>query len=131
MEQELSKSNKIQLLEEMIEIKKYVTYKDYEILCEFLEKLKENPYQSQRLYFMGSLEIKIILLLSKIIPKLGIPFSSVMYPAFNNDYNKYDTPYYELGYLNEFKNIKLYHNLAYSVKNNQYKIVLTQNNNTY
>ena len=116
---------------EMVEIKKYVTDEDYEILCDFLEKLKENPYQSQRLYFMGSLEIKIILLLSKIIQKLGIPFSSVMYPACNNDYNKYDAPYYELGYLNEYKNIKLYHNLTYSVKNNQHKIVLTQDNNTY
>ena len=71
-------------MNEMVEIKKYVTDEDYGVLCDFLEKLKENPYQSQRLYFMGSLEIKIILLLSKIIPKLGIPFSSVMYPAFNN-----------------------------------------------
>ena len=41
--------------------------------------MQNNPRKSQRLYFIGKMEIKIILLIKRVIDTLGICFNSITY----------------------------------------------------
>lgn len=106
----------------MEEIKKYVIDNDYKIICDFIASVQNNPRKSQRLYFIGKMEIKIILLIKSVIDTLKICFNSITH-SYNNlgDFINFDSPYIEYGYNNEFRNIKMYHKLNYDSKNKHHK----------
>ena len=109
----------------MEEIKKYVIDEDYKIICDFIKNIKINPRKSQRLYFIGKMEIKIILLINRVIKTLEICFNSITYSHNDlGDFENFDSPYVEYGYNNEFRNIKIYHRLNYDSNNKQHKIKL-------
>ena len=109
----------------MEEIKKYVIDNDYKIICDFIASVQNNPRKSQRLYFIGKMEIKIILLINRVIKTLEICFNSITYSHNDlGDFKNFDSPYVEYGYNNEFRNIKIYHRLNYDSNNKQHKIKL-------